>query len=522
MGGLPPKEPETGPEVSPGSPGQARLLATGTLLQQLAQGSGLVVLFVIVTLLARRLSVAELGAYGLLSSLAGYLLVLRNSVASSAVRSMSGAADASARARAFSTAAALYVAVAVATGLIVAGVGALLAEAILSGDLEGEGRNGSLLLGAVIAAGIAASIYLDALRSSLLLPRAAATEIVGVALHLGVMLALILADASLTVLIGASGGMMLMSGVLSAVQVRALRLPYRFRRGEVSRSRARELARVGGYLLVVELSNLVIYALDRVILGVFRSATTVGLYEGPVRTHNLFYALSNALAVTSLPAASRYAAAGDAARLRALVVRGSRYTLALFVPLAVTAIALSGPLLEVWLGERYREGEVALALLVSYWILYGALAVTPGFLVGAGRAREAARYMAGVAALNLGLSLALTPLLGLEGPALGTAIAFALAFPFLVRLGLSAADVRLAELAREAWLPAYSLGAALAAVLVALRLAFGLDDLGPFLAVAIGGLAAYWAAFYVGFLSSEERRLVREVVRGSTSKFDVE
>ena len=45
-------------------------------MQQIAQASGLLVLLVIVTVLARRLSVAELGAYGLVASLAGYLLVL--------------------------------------------------------------------------------------------------------------------------------------------------------------------------------------------------------------------------------------------------------------------------------------------------------------------------------------------------------------------------------------------------------------------------------------------------------------
>ncbi len=74
-------------EGAPG-PGEARLLASGALVQQIAQASGLLVLLVIVTVLARRLSVAELGAYGLVASLAGYLLVLRNSVASSAVRAM--------------------------------------------------------------------------------------------------------------------------------------------------------------------------------------------------------------------------------------------------------------------------------------------------------------------------------------------------------------------------------------------------------------------------------------------------
>ncbi len=76
-------------------------------------------LLVIVTVLARRLSVAELGAYGLVATLAGYMLVLRNSVAASAVRAMAAAVDAGERARVFSAAAALYAAVGLATGVLI-------------------------------------------------------------------------------------------------------------------------------------------------------------------------------------------------------------------------------------------------------------------------------------------------------------------------------------------------------------------------------------------------------------------
>ena len=56
-------------------------------------------------------------------------------------------------------------------------------------------------------------------------------------------------------------------------------------------------------------------------------------------------------------------------------------------------------------------------------------------------------------AVNLGLSLALTPSLGLNGVVLGTTIAYVLAFPFFLRLTLRTLPIRLAELAREAWLP---------------------------------------------------------------------
>ena len=72
-----------------------------------------------------------------------------------------------------------------------------------------------------------------------------------------------------------------------------------------------------------------------------------------------------------MPTASRYVAGGDERRLRELALRGTRYTLALFVPLCVTLMVLAEPILEVWLGDRYGERRPALAILVSYWLLYG-------------------------------------------------------------------------------------------------------------------------------------------------------
>jgi O-antigen/teichoic acid export membrane protein len=260
---------------------------------------------------------------------------------------------------------------------------------------------------------------------------------------------------------------------------------------------------------VIELSNLAMYASGRIVLGAYRTPTAVGLYEGPVRAHNLLYALGGALAVPTVPTASRYVATGDDRRLRELAVRGSRYTLALFVPLCVTLMTLAEPILEVWLGQRYSDGATALTILVAYWLLYGAVVVTPGFLAGAGRAREAARIMVVIAVCNLAIALLLTPELGVEGPALATAIPFVVAFPVMLRLGMRAAGVPLGELARRAFAPAYLLGAALALTLLALRTGLDPRTLPVVAAAAVGGVLAYWAAFYALVLDPDERALVR-------------
>ena len=495
-------------EGAPG-PGEARLLASGALVQQIAQASGLLVLLVIVTVLARRLSVAELGAYGLVASLAGYLLVLRNSVASSAVRAMASALDRTERGRMFSAAAALYAVVGVATGVLIALAALAIGTWILDGELGSDARAGGAGLGFLTAFGIAASVNLDALRADRLFVRGAVTEIVAVTLYLGLMLALILGGADLAWVIAFSGAIPLLSGLLSAVVARRSGMPVHFEAPGVTRERLMAIVPTAGWLLVVELSNLAMYAFSRVILGAYRSPTAVGQFEGPVRAHNLLYALGGALAVPVVPTASRYVAGGEERRLRELALRGTRYTLALFVPLCVTLMVLAEPILEVWLGDRYGEGATALAILISYWLLYGGLVVTPGFLVGAGRARTAGLVFACAAVLNLALSLVLTPELGIEGPALGTAIPFFLAFPLLLRAGLDASGAALGELARRAWLPAYTLGLVLAAVLVAVRLGLEPETLPAVLVTAAGGVLAYWAAFYGLVLTASERALFR-------------
>ena len=488
-------------------PGEARLLATGALLQQVAQASGLVVLLVIVTVLARRLGPAELGAYGLVASLAGYLLVVRNSVAASAVRAMAAAIEPAERARVRSAAAALYLVVGALTGLLIALAALVISATVLDGQLADDARAGGIGLGLLTAAGIAASVWLDALRAERRFVQSALTEIAAVALYLAMMLAVIFSGGSLALVIALSGALPLFSGSLAALVMRADRLTPRMTRDGVTRERVMRIVPTAGWLLVVELSILAMYASSRIILGAYRSPAAVGHFEGPVRAHNLLYALSGALAVPVVPSASRYTAAGETARLRELAVRGTRYTLALFVPLCVVLMALAEPLLAVWLGDRYSDGAAALAILVSYWVLYGGLVVSPAFLVGAGRAPQVGRIFAGAAALSLALALVLTPELGLEGPALATAIPFVLAFPLLLRVGLDASGASLGELARRAWLPAYSLGVALAAVLVAARLALDPNSLPAVVGLAVAGVLAYWGAFYGLVLDSAERRL---------------
>ncbi len=492
----------------------ARRLVTGSLAQQAAQVTGLVTMFAIVTVLARRLSLAELGVYGLLNAFAGYLLIVQNAAAGAAVRAMAAARDARAGSVAFSTAALLYVAAGAMGGLLLAGLGIALAEALgLAPELARQARLGALAVGAVTFAGWPLTVYRDALRADGRFVLAAGTEVVALIAYAALVLALALAEAPLWSIVGAGAAIPLLAGIGCALAAGAVGLPWRLRPRLATRATARELLGLAGYISLTEAASAAVYVLSRLILGVFESASAVGLLEGPVRAHNLIRALNAAVTVTVLPTAAGYQARGDDRRLRELLVRGSRYMLALIVPIAVTGMVLAGPILDVWLGPAFREAGPAMAILMSHWVLNGMSGVAAAMLVAVGRARDLARWALLVAGSSVALALALTPAFGLEGVALATAIPYVVLFPYLLRVVVRAIPVPLGELARRAFLPAWSLGVVLGAALVAARLALDPESAAAVLATAAAGLAGYWVAYRLLWLDRSERRLVRGLVR---------
>jgi O-antigen/teichoic acid export membrane protein len=488
----------------------ARRLATGSLAQQAAQVTGLLALLAIFAVLARQLSLAELGVYGLVNALAGYLLIVQNAAAGSAVRAMAAARDAREGSATFSTAALLYVGAGLLAGLVLAGLGIGLAEALdLSEDLARQARLGAVAVGLVTFVGWPLTVYRDALRARGRFVLAAGTEIGALLAYTALVLGLAFAEAPLWSILGAGAAIPLLAGVGCAVAATVVGLPWRLRLRLADRATARALLGVAGYISLTEAASAAVYVLSRLILGLFKSAATVGLYELPVRAHNLVRALNAAVPVVVLPTASAYHGAGDERRLRELLLRGSRYMLALIVPIVVVGMALAGPILAVWGGDaEFGEGGPAMAILLSHWLLNGISGVAGAMLIAVGRARELARWALLVAGASVLLALALVPPFGLEGVALATAAPYVVLFPYLLRITLRAIPLPVGELALRAFLPAWALGLVLGGALVAVRLILDPESALAVIATAAGGLLAYWMAYYRLWLDQAERALV--------------
>jgi len=487
-------------------------MARGTLAQQGAQGVGLVAALVATTALARQLELAEFGLYGLVVSFLAYISFALGSAEAAAVREISAAPVGPERNRIFTAAIVVYAGLATVAGLLLAAGGAAVVGVLgFSDELVDAGRMGAVGVGLVTAVGWPLKLFHVVLRADQRFVAASGAEAAGQILLVTTTLALLALDSPLWLLITVGSSIPLCVGLCAVPAVALGNRSVAPSPRAVRREDLRGLVSVSAGMLGVGAADVVITALDRIVLAAFRPAAVLGLYEGAIRPNNVVRSVAGAFSVTLLPVLSRLRTTQDPQLERQLVLRGTRYMLAGLVPLTAALIALAEPVLETWLGARYGEAWVACALFLAWWTVASNASIAQTTMFVDGRLRRLATLSWTTAALNLVLSLALTSWLGLEGVALGTTLAYLAVLPFWLRYVVTRFGLPLRELARVAWLPAYGTGVLVAGIALTARALLPLDDPLSVFATLAGSVALGWAFIFFFVLTPDERRLAREV-----------
>jgi len=267
----------------------------------------------------------------------------------------------------------------------------------------------------------------------------------------------------------------------------------------------------GGMLFLMQVAVLVIQQqTDRLVLATFVGAAAIGLYEAAAKLSGLVDQMM-AMPISALvPASSQMDAQQRPEALRALFLRGTKYTLAFAAPIAVGLMTLARPVLGAWLGRQFVSQAFAAQVMLFQWLFYLNVAVAFPIFIGIGRVRFLARYTLTQAALNLCLSLVLVRPLGILGVVLGTTIADIVVFPFGVAYTLRELKVGVGEYLRRVVLPTYPF--LVITVIVGLAcVATGVTD--TLLGVAVAGLssvfACWLAIFAFGFEPSERQDVWR-------------
>ncbi|HMR33247.1 MAG TPA: oligosaccharide flippase family protein [Geminicoccaceae bacterium] len=249
----------------------------------------------------------------------------------------------------------------------------------------------------------------------LALLRAIATTLIG--------LALVFAGWGATgLLVGVVAGHL---GIL-AICARGIRQS--LRRAELRRSIMRELAVYGLPAALTSGLGAVIHASDRYIIGLLLGVEAAGLYAAPYDlTMRSLYVLMTVVAMAGNPIVMRTFEARGPAEARPLMLRQAELMLGVAMPATVGCILLAPAIAAVLLGEAFRASAAELmpwiavgTLLAGYQTLYLAFS----FSLPKKPLRET--WIVGLGALlNVVLTLALVPRMGLVGAAMATVVAYA-------------------------------------------------------------------------------------------------
>jgi O-antigen/teichoic acid export membrane protein len=372
--------------------------------------------------LVSRLGVTAFGAWAIVLSVIGYLLLIDMGIGPSTARFVAAARTPAELNGIVATSVAVLSAaggIALLLGLVVA-----LYSPHLFGDVEG------LSAALIVAAGLTAlqiplAVFGNVLyglqriveRNVAMLLRSVIKAVASVVViemggdFLHFVVAALLAE--LVVLLG--------QAAWCVATVDGLRLRLR----HVTWERFREIAPFSLAILgILAATQITLYS-DALVIGAGVGAAAAGIYAVAMRAVGGLSLLLGQFPNVFMPRFAELDASGEMEKARVIVERGTRVSLAVGYPLIALSIGLGGPLLHAWVGDGFEDAWIPLALLAGGVAFNAPLNFAVFWAVGAARHQRIAVYSIVDALANVALSIVLVGPLGVNGVALATFIALA-------------------------------------------------------------------------------------------------
>lgn len=189
-------------------------------------------------------------------------------------------------------------------------------------------------------------------------------------------------------------------------------------------------------LLTTDLVAIVMNASDAILLGWFRGTADVAAFRVVIPLAGLNQLVFSSFTLLFVPAAARLFARNDRAGVRDLYWQTAIWMAVITFPLFALTFSLAGDLTQLLYGSRYESSAVYLAMLSFAYYFNTALGFNGLTLRVFGAIRSVVLINLAAAGANIVLNLALIPLLGPFGAAIGTSTALVL-HNVLKQMGLS-------------------------------------------------------------------------------------
>ena len=185
---------------------------------------------------------------------------------------------------------------------------------------------------------------------------------------------------------------------------------------------ARELLGSGWRNAVITIGTLAAYNADVLIVGAFLSVSAVTAYGVATRAAGLMSTVTFRVSDVLVPTYAHHDSTGDHGKLYDIYLETTLASMAIALPVSAVFVAFGDPILAAWLGHTPPSAPAVLAVL-SLALVVAVPGGTAFFLLsGINRLGFAVKMSILTGLANAALGIALTPMIGLTGPALATLV----------------------------------------------------------------------------------------------------
>ena len=164
--------------------------------------------------------------------------------------------------------------------------------------------------------------------------------------------------------------------------------------------------------------------IDTVMLGYFRSAVEVGIYNAAVPTAQILNIATSSMAVLFLPVITELYARGQKEPLEVVYKTVTKWTFYLNLPVLLIMVFFSPQVMNLMFGPEYIAGYLTLSIL-AIGLFTGTLSFAPQYLLTMTKNTRAIFIISLIAtSINVVLNWTLIPVYGITGAAIATATTY--------------------------------------------------------------------------------------------------
>ena len=271
----------------------------------------------------------------------------------------------------------------------------------------------------------------------------------------------------------------------------------------------RRVAQYSGKLFLLRINVVIYNTMDKTIIGALLTTTQLTGYDIANKLRSISMVPLSLISSQVVPTAATFYGIGDQVRMQELFLKGTKYQMAIMVPVIITVFVLAERFIRVWLGPDYVHLANLARLFVISVFIDAMIAVGQMMLIGIGRVKSMLWINIVSMVVNLSLSVFLTLKIGIAGVMWGTLAGLAICVGPYFWLFRDSFKISWARIWHEVLWPTYSVAIVMAVLLHGAEKRLVMPDnfwtLGM---LGLAGVGVYFLLFWRFSLMPAERKML--------------